>query len=166
MLYAWIVFISMSLGDIGSTAKIKFVNDGHRFRACLAEAWSDLAALGSIGVGAVAVYRSGIGTSVMIVMGLICGSILGTYVGQRLADKWELQACQPTTPNKPTTISSTIQLTLRGLAIRTTSILKRTTVKPDEPPGAISVSVSDTKIVETSTENRARFPTRTQRKRD
>ena len=92
MWYALLVFVSMSLGDIGSTAKIKFVNDRKRLRACLAEAWSDLCALGSIGVGAVAVYHSGLATGLFIVFGLMCGSILGTYMGQRLADKWELQA--------------------------------------------------------------------------
>lgn len=92
MYYTLLVFVSMGLGDIGSTAKIKFVQDGHRLRACLAEAWSDLCALGSIGVGAVAIYHSGLTTGLLIVFGLMCGSILGTYLGQRLADRWEVQA--------------------------------------------------------------------------
>jgi hypothetical protein len=90
MLYALLVFVSMGLGDIGSTAKIKFVNDGHRLRACLAEAWSDLATLGSIGVGAVQIFHSGAGTAVLIVVSLACGSIVGTYFGQRLADRWDM----------------------------------------------------------------------------
>ena len=90
MWYALVVFISMGLGDIGSTAKIKFVNDGHRLRACLAEAWSDLAQLGSIGVGAVQIFHSGNFTASLIVLGLVCGSIVGTYVGQILADRWDI----------------------------------------------------------------------------
>ena len=90
MLYALVVFISMSLGDVGSTAKIRFVNDGRRLMACLAEAWSDLAALGSIGVGAVQIYHSGSVTACLIIFGLACGSMLGTYLGQRLADRWDI----------------------------------------------------------------------------
>lgn len=93
MIYALVVLISMSLGDIGSTAKIKFVNDGHRFRACLAEAWSDLATLGSIGVGAVQIFHSGSLTAGLIIFGLALGSIVGTYLGQILADKWDIQDC-------------------------------------------------------------------------
>lgn len=91
LLVPFVVFISMSLGDIGSTAKIKFVNDGHRLRACFAEAWSDLAALGSIGVGAVQIFHSGPLVGVMIVIALACGSIVGTYMGQRLADRWDIR---------------------------------------------------------------------------
>lgn len=90
-LYPLIVFISMGLGDIGSTAKIKFVNDGHRLRACLAEAWSDLCTLGSIGVGAVQIFHSGSIVGSLIIFGLVMGSIVGTYVGQRLADRWDME---------------------------------------------------------------------------
>lgn len=90
MWYALLVFVSMGLGDIGSTAKIKFVNDGHRLRACLAEAWSDLATLGSIGVGAVQIFHSGSFTACLIILGLACGSMVGTYLGQCLADRWDI----------------------------------------------------------------------------
>lgn len=90
MWYALLVFISMSLGDVGSTAKIRFVNDGHRLRACLAEAWSDLATLCSIGVGAVQIFHSGSFTAGLIIFGLACGSMLGTYLGQCLADRWDI----------------------------------------------------------------------------
>lgn len=90
MIYALLVFLSMGLGDIGSTAKIKFVTDGHRWRASLAEAWSDLAQFGSIGVGAYQVFHSGLVVGVAIVAALACGSIVGTYCGQRLAERWDL----------------------------------------------------------------------------
>lgn len=95
MWYALVVFISMGLGDIGSTAKIKFVNDRQRFRACLAEAWSDLATLGSIGVGAVQIFHSGSLTASLIILGLVCGSIVGTYLGQILADRWDIDESKP-----------------------------------------------------------------------
>ena len=81
----------MLLGDIGSTAKIKFVNDGHRFRASLAEAWSDLATLGSVGVGAVQIFHSGLLVGIAIVIALATGAIIGTELGQRLADRWDLK---------------------------------------------------------------------------
>lgn len=91
MFYPLVVFLSMGLGDIGSTAKIKFVNDGHRIRACLAEAWSDVAALGSIGVGGYQIFHSGRIIGSLIVIGLVLGSIVGTYIGQRLADRWDIE---------------------------------------------------------------------------
>lgn len=94
-LYPLIVFFSMGLGDIGSTAKIKFVSDGHRLRACLAEAWSDLATLGSIGVGAVQIFHSGDLIACLIILGLACGSIVGTYLGQCLADRWDISERKP-----------------------------------------------------------------------
>jgi uncharacterized membrane protein YfcA len=81
----------MGLGDIGSTAKIKFVTDGHRIRADLAEAWSDLCTLGSVGVGAVQIFRSGIVVGGVIVLALMAGSIVGTDVGQRLANRWDVK---------------------------------------------------------------------------
>lgn len=90
MIFALIVFVSMALGDIGSTAKIKFVNDGHRFRADCAEAWSDVCTLGSVGVGAVQIFHSGAFVGSMIMVALICGSILGTDIGQRLANRWDM----------------------------------------------------------------------------
>lgn len=90
MWYPLIVFLSMALGDIGSTAKIKFVTDGHRIRAAFAEAWSDLATLGSVGVGAVQIFHSSPLIGALIVIGLAAGAMVGTEIGQRLADRWDL----------------------------------------------------------------------------
>lgn len=90
MIYAVIVFLSMGLGDIGSTSKIKFVNDKKRFRADLAEAWSDLCVLGSVGVGAVQIFKSGPAVGTVIVLALMAGAMVGTHIGQILADRWDL----------------------------------------------------------------------------
>ena len=80
----------MSCGDICSAAKIRFVTDGKRLRADICEALSDLAQLGSVGVGAVQIYHSTILTAMAILCGLIAGSMTGTELGQRLADKWDV----------------------------------------------------------------------------
>lgn len=89
-LYPAVVFLSMALGDVGSTAKIKFVTDGKRFRADCAEAWSDVCTLGSVGVGAVQIFKSGTVVGSMIVIALIAGAMVGTEIGQRLAARWDL----------------------------------------------------------------------------
>ena len=88
--YPLVVFVSMLLGDVGSTAKIKFVTDGKRFRADMAEAWSDVCTLGSVGVGAVQIFKSGAVVGSAIVVALIAGAMVGTEIGQRLAARWDL----------------------------------------------------------------------------
>lgn len=89
----------MSVGDIFSAAKIRFVTDAatatkrrwlKRLYADICEALSDLAQLGSVGVGAVQIYHSTILTAMAILCGLIAGSMTGTELGQRLADKWDV----------------------------------------------------------------------------
>ena len=81
----------MGFGDVFSTAKIKFVTDHHRFRADICEALSDLAQLGSVGVGAVTIFHAAPLVAVMILCGLVAGSMVGTELGQRLADKWDVR---------------------------------------------------------------------------
>lgn len=90
MIYALVVFLSMGCGDVFSTAKIRFVNDGKRLRADGCEALSDLAQLGSVGVGAVQLFHSPPLTAALILFGLIGGSVIGTDIGQRLAARWDL----------------------------------------------------------------------------
>lgn len=91
MIFALIVFLSMGVGDIFSTAKVKFVVDGHHVRADICEALSDLAQLGSVGVGAVTIFHAAPLIAAMILIGLVCGSMIGTEIGQRLAQKWDLK---------------------------------------------------------------------------
>ena len=90
----------MGVGDVFSTAKIRFVTDAangvgrkwlKRLAADACEALSDLAQLGSVGIGAVTIFHAAPLVAAAILLGLAMGSMTGTELGQRLADRWDIK---------------------------------------------------------------------------